>query len=71
MFTSDNIKLSEVIFIWFNDIQCYAPPHSINTDIIRHPIHLKFNGIKCLQQAVNYNFFGIFFGIFNKLYSML
>lgn len=63
MFTSDNIKLSEVIFIWFNAIQCYALPRSTNTGIIRHSFHLKFNVIQCFQPAQNDNFFGIFFGI--------
>lgn len=47
MFTSDNIKLSEVIYMVMNGYQCCALPHSINSHIISHFTHLNLNVIKC------------------------
>lgn len=67
MFTSDNIKLSEVINMVVNGYKCHIPPHPINTDIIRHLFHLNLNVIECFLLACTHNFFGIFFGIFYQL----
>ncbi len=47
MFISDNIKLSEVIYIVVNSYKCHIPPHPINTDVIRHLFHVNVNVIEC------------------------